>query len=274
MHKNKSDELFIQFKDDDVPLPTPPPLHPTNITHAHQTGQPSSHSPTKDELTVLDHNGSSLSLVSGKGKIGRDNSTNYSESPRPFDIQELTNEDVGSIWTKLRECSFGDGKLDSDDAYEILCLISSLVRADVTKTFDEVSDAFVSIIGHDVASSIDEDNLRHLVTEYSKLVNHEGEEAPNESPVKSGLRERENDEGQEAETAQAASNNVSGTQKAVNSNSKTLIVDTGSSTSLSTMPTTNASAAVGAGGSSQDVGKKTETQAQSHLDDLMLEVSD
>jgi hypothetical protein len=187
-----------QRREKSPPLPVPPlpltvpplPLtvsHPQPRTHA-ASGRAGSRTPTPELLLQASSQSSLGSVMTSSSSqflhnLTRESSINtssttmhnssaYSDSPRPFDIQELTNEEVGNIWHKLRECSFGDGELDSDDAYEILCLISSLVRADVTKTFDEVSENLMSQLGHEVVATIDEENLRHLVTEYSKMHMH------------------------------------------------------------------------------------------------------
>ena len=103
------------------------------------------------------------------------NSTMTCSSPRPFDIQALTAEEVDSIWEKLRESSFGDYNLSHDDSYEILCLISSLVKVDVTKTMGEITERILNGISEQHVHDIDEDYMKHLVTSYSKLINADDE---------------------------------------------------------------------------------------------------
>lgn len=103
------------------------------------------------------------------------NSTMTCSSPRPFDIQALTAEEVDSIWEKLRESSFGDYNLTHDDSYEILCLISSLVKVDVTKTIGEITERILNGISQKHVHDIDEEYMKHLVTSYSKLINADDE---------------------------------------------------------------------------------------------------
>ncbi len=84
----------------------------------------------------------------------------------------MTSEAADSIWTKLRDCADGEGTLDADDASEILLLLSSLIHADVNKSYEEVAESIYQSIGEEDLHSLDEEFLRYLTSHYAK-VTHE-----------------------------------------------------------------------------------------------------